>query len=113
MVKNSQLLQRITRQPTRKPKQHTTQFTTKRITRDKNNNYFDLLYNEPECYVFHNFGHKDSNCHLKYYKTNPRMNYSAKRNKVWKKKENNKCVLVLSVQNEKVPWYMTVDFPNT
>ena len=34
------------------------------------------------------------------------MNYSAESDKVWKKKENNKCGLVLSVQNQKVPWYI-------
>ena len=66
-------------------------------------NSFDLLYNEPECYVCHNFGHKASNCHLKDYKTDPRVNYSAESAKVWKKKENNKCGLVLSVQRKKCP----------
>ena len=47
----NQLLQHRTRQTTRKHEHHTTQFTTKRITHDRNNNSFDLLYNEPECYV--------------------------------------------------------------
>ena len=64
------------------------------------------MYNEPECYVCHNFGHKASNCHLKDYKTDPRLNYSAGSNKVWKKKEDNKCGLVLSVQKKKGPWYI-------
>ena len=75
--KNSQLLQHRTKQSVRKQEQHTTQFTTKRITHDRNNNSFDLLYNEPKCYVCHNFGHKASNCHLKDYKTDPRFNYST------------------------------------
>ena len=34
------------------------------------------------------------------------MNYSTESNKVWKKKENNKCGLVLSVQKQKGPWYI-------
>ena len=85
--KNSQLLRHRTRQSTSKQEQHTTQFTTKRITHDRNNNSFDLLYNEPKCYIYRKFGHKDSNCHMKDYKTEPRMNYFAERNKVWKKKE--------------------------
>ena len=56
--KNSQLLQHRTRKSASKQEQHRTQFTTKRITHDRNNNSFDLLYNEPECCVCHNFGHK-------------------------------------------------------
>ena len=52
------------------------------------------------------FGHKASNCHLKDYKTDPRVNYSVESDKVWKKKENKKCGLVLSVQRKKGPWYI-------
>ena len=43
---------------------------------------------------------------MKDYKTNPRVNYFTKSDKVWKKKENNKCGLVLSVQRKKGPWYI-------
>ena len=89
-----------------KQEHHTTQFTTKRRTRDRHINSFDLLYNAPECYVCHNFGHKASNCHLKDYKTDPRLNYSAGSNKIWKNKEDNKCGLVLSVQKQKRPRYI-------
>jgi len=64
------------------------------------------LYNEPECYVCHNFGHKASNCYMKNYKTEPRMNYSAKNSKVWKKRESNKCGLILSTLKKKDPWYI-------
>ena len=49
--------------------------------------FFDLLYNEPECYVCHKFGHKASNYHLKDYKTDPRVNYSTENANVWKKKK--------------------------
>ena len=104
--KNNQLLQHRTRQPGSKEEQHTNQLTTKGITHDRYNNSFDLLYNEPECYVCHNFGHKASNCHLMDYKTDPRVNYSAESAKVWKKKENKKCGLVLFVQRKKGPWYI-------
>ena len=34
------------------------------------------------------------------------MNYSGGSGKVWKKKENNKCGLVVSVQRKKGPWYI-------
>ena len=81
--RNNQGLQHRTRKSASKQEVHTTQ----RITHDRNKNPFDLLYNEPECYVCHNFGHKASNCHLKDYKTNPRLNYSVGSNKVWKNKE--------------------------
>ena len=104
--RNNQGIQHRIRQSTNKKEHHTTQFTTKRITHDRHKNSFDLLYNEPECYVCHNFGHKDSNCHLKDYKTDPRLNYSAGSNKFWKKKEDNKCGLVLSIQKQKWPWYI-------
>ena len=89
--KNSRLLQHRTKHSKNKQEQRTTQFTTKRITHDRNNSSFDLLYNEPKCYVCHNFGHKASKCHLKDYKTDPRVNYSVESDKVWKKKENKKC----------------------
>ena len=93
-------MQHRKRQSARKQEQHTTQFTTKGITHDRYNNSFDLLYNDPECYVCHNFGHKASNYHMKDYKIDPRVNYSTESDKVWKKKENNKCGLVLSIQKQ-------------
>ena len=95
--KSNQLLQHRTRQLASKQELHTTQ----RITHDRYNKSFDLLYNEPKCYVCHNFGHKASNCHLKDYKTDPRVNYFVESAKVWKKKENNKCGLVIYVQRQK------------
>ena len=66
--KNSQLLQHRRRQSMSKQEHRTTQFRTKIRTHDRHINSFDLLYNEPECYFCHNFGHKDSDCHLKKYK---------------------------------------------
>ena len=89
-----------------KQEQHTTQFTTKRITHDRHISSFDLLYNDPKCYVCHHFGHKASSYHLNNYKTDPRVNYSAGSAKVWKNKKNNNCGLVLSVQRQKGPWYI-------
>ena len=64
-------------------------------------------------YVCHTFGHKASNYHLKNYKTDPRVNYSVESDKVWKKKEHNKCGLVLHVQKQKGPWYIDSGCPNT
>ena len=85
-----------------KQEHHTIQSPIRRRVQDINVNPFDLLYNEPECYVCHNFGHKASECYLKDYKIDSRMNCSAER-KVWKKKESNKCGLVLSAQRQKDP----------
>ena len=101
--KNNQLLQHRTRQLVSKQELHTAQFATKGITHDRYNNSFDLLYNEPECYVCHNFGHKASNFHLKDYKIDPRVNYFAESAKVWKKKANNQSALVLFCSKEKRP----------
>ena len=80
-----------------KQKQNTNRFTIKTITHDRHINSYDLLYNEPECYVCHNFGHKASNCHIKNYKIGLRVNYLAGSAKVWKKEENNECGLVLFI----------------
>jgi hypothetical protein len=80
--------------------------TKQSVSRQRHNNYFDPLYNEPECYICHNFGHKALDCHLKNYKVDPRINSSAENVKIWKKKESNKCGLVLSAQRQKDPWYI-------
>ena len=64
------------------------------------------MNNEPECYICHNFGHKVVNCHLRYYKPEPRMSRSTKDLKVWKKKEDLKCGIVLSAQKRNDPWYI-------
>ena len=59
------------------------------------------MYNDLECYICHNYGHKSLKCHLKNYRLDSRMNYSAENVKFWKKKESNKCGLVLSTQKQK------------
>ena len=64
------------------------------------------MYNEPKCYICHNYGHKALKCHLKNYRPDSRMNYSAENVKVWKKKESNKCGLLLSAQKKMDPSYI-------
>jgi hypothetical protein len=73
-------------------------------TQIKHNNHYDPLFNELECYICHNYGHKAANCRLKNYK--PDSNHRAENVKVWKKNEDNKCGLVFSSQREKYPWYI-------
>ena len=70
----------------------------------KHNNRYDPLFNEPECYTCHNFGHEAVECHLRDYELD--LNPSAENVKVWKKKENDKCGLVLSAQRQKNPCYI-------
>ena len=106
MPYNDELLQHRTRHSLSNQQLHTTQFTTERITHNRHIDPFDLLYNETECYIYHNFGHKALDCHLKNYKIDPRVNYSPRSAKVWKNKENNKCGLVLFVQRKKDSWYI-------
>ena len=65
----------------------------------KHNNCYDPLFNELECYIYHNYGHKDADCHLKNYKTD--SNHRAENVKVWKKNEDNKCGLVFLAQKQK------------
>ena len=64
MPNNDELLQHRTRQSLSNQKIHTTLFTNER-THNIHNNPFDLLYNESECYICHNYGHKTLECHLK------------------------------------------------
>ena len=85
---------------------HSIPSPTRRRAHARNINSFELLYNMPECYICHNFGHKATKCYLKNYESDSRVDYSVKKAKVWKKKENNQCGLVLSAQRQKDPWYI-------
>jgi hypothetical protein len=67
-------------------------------------NKFDLLNNEIECYICHNFGHKSIDCLLREYE--PYSKSPAENVKFWKKKESDKCGLVLSAQRKMNPWYI-------
>jgi hypothetical protein len=71
---------------------------------NKHNNHYDPLFNEPECYIFHNYEHKVVDCRLKNYK--PDSNHRVENIKVWKKNEDNKCGLALSSQRQKDSWYI-------
>jgi hypothetical protein len=74
------------------------------ISRQHCNNKFDLLNNEVECYTCHNFGHKSIDCRLRNYE--PDSKSPVENVKFWKKKESNKCGLVLSAQRKMNPWYI-------
>jgi hypothetical protein len=86
--RNRQSLQHRTKQPMNR--QHSTK-------------HFYLLNNDLECYKCHNFVHKSANCHLKKYKADPRINPLARNASTWKKKDSEKCALVLSSQKKKDP----------
>jgi hypothetical protein len=80
--------------------------TGRRTEVKQNNSYehndrYDLLFNEPECNNCHNYGHKDADYRLRNYK--PDLIPTAENVKVWKKKADDKCELVLSVQRKKNP----------
>jgi hypothetical protein len=76
------------------------------MNRQRSTNHFDLLNNELECYKCHNFGHKATNSHLKKYKADPRINTLARNASTWKKKDSEKCGIVLSAQKQKDPRYI-------
>ena len=82
MPNNDELLQHRTRQSLSNQQLHTTQFTTERINHNRHTNPSDLLYNEIECYICHNYGHTNLKYLLKNYRPDSRMNYSAKNVKV-------------------------------
>jgi hypothetical protein len=76
----------------------------KHNNRNEHNNCYDLLFSEPQCYNCHNYGHKAAECRLRNYK--PDLNLAVENFKVWKKKEDDQCRLVLSSQRQKNPWYI-------
>jgi hypothetical protein len=96
------------RQPSNKQPQTANHVMDGKTTQIKNNNRYDPLFNELECYTYHNYGHKVVDYRLRNYE--PDLNPSAKNIKVWKKKESDKCGLVLSTQRQKSPWYIDSGF---
>jgi hypothetical protein len=104
---NNYLSQQRLRQPSNKQPQTINQVMTgRRIQVRHNNNYehnnrYDLLFSEPKCYICHNYGHKAVDCHLKNY--NPDRNPTTENVKIWKKKVDDKCGLVLSSQRKNNP----------
>jgi hypothetical protein len=74
------------------------------MSRQHCNNHFDLLNNEIECYICHNYGHKSVDCRLKNYEQY--LNFPAENVKFWKRKESDKCGLVFSAQRKMNPWYI-------
>jgi hypothetical protein len=70
----------------------------------EHNNLYDILFSELECYISHNYGHKAVDCRLRNYK--PNLIPTAENIKVWKKKADDKCGIVLSSQRQNNPWYI-------
>jgi hypothetical protein len=96
------------RQPSNKPPQTTNHLMDGKMTQVKHNNRYDPLFDEPKCYICHNYGHKSVDCRLMNYE--PDLNSPAENVKVWKKKESDKCGLVLSTQRQTNPWYIDSGF---
>jgi hypothetical protein len=92
------------RQPSNKPPQTANHLMDGKRTQVKHNNRYDPLFDEPECYICHNYGHKFVDYLLRNYE--PDLNSPAENVKVWKKKESDKCGLVLSTQRQMNPWYI-------
>jgi hypothetical protein len=107
---NNYLPQQRLRQPSNKQSQIINHVMTGRKTQVKHNNRYehnnryDLLFSEPECYNCHNYGHKVADCRLRKY--NSDLIPTTKNVKVWKKKVDDKCGLVLSAQRKNNPWYI-------
>jgi hypothetical protein len=76
------------------------------MSRQSCTNPFDLLNNELEWYNYHNFDDKAANWHLKNYKEDTRIKPLARNANTWKKKDSEKCGLVLLAQKQKHPWYI-------
>jgi hypothetical protein len=91
-------------QPSNKPPQTANHLMDGKQTQVKHNNRYDPLFDEPECYIFHNYGHKSVDCRLRNYESD--LNSPAENVKVWKKKESDNYGLVLSTQRQTNPWYI-------
>jgi hypothetical protein len=50
------------RQPGNKQPQTVNHVMTGKKAQIKHNNHYDPLFNEPECYICHNYGHKVADC---------------------------------------------------
>jgi hypothetical protein len=111
---NNYLPQQRLRQPSNKQSQIINHVMTGRRTQVKHNNIYvhkncyDLLFSEPEFYNCHNYGPKAADCRLRKY--NSDLIPTTKNVKVWKKKVDDKCGLVLSTQKKKNPWYIDSGF---
>jgi hypothetical protein len=90
--------QKRMRQLSNKPPQTANHLMDGKRTQVNHNNHYDPLFNEPEYYICHNYGHKSVDCRLRNYE--PDLNSPAENFKVWKKKESDKCGLVLSSQRK-------------
>jgi hypothetical protein len=86
------------------PQQRLRQLSNKHNNSYEHNNRYSILFSELECYVCQNYGHKATDCRLRNYK--PDLKSTAENFNVWKKKEDDKCGVVLSVQKKKNPWYI-------
>jgi hypothetical protein len=72
------------RQPINKQPQIANHVMARKKVQVKNNNRYDPLFNELECYICHNYGHKAADYRLNNHK--PDLNLSAENVKVWEKK---------------------------
>jgi len=82
--RNKYLPLQIMRQPSNKQPQTVNHVMVGKKMQIKHNNRYDPLFNEPECYICHNYGHKAIDCRLNNYK--PDSNHRDENIKVWKKK---------------------------
>jgi hypothetical protein len=96
--RNKYLPQQGMRHPSKKLPQIANHLMAQKRTQFKHNNHFDSLINEPEFYIYHNYGHKVVDCRLKKYKSD--LNSSFENFKVWKKKESDKCGNVILENDE-------------
>jgi hypothetical protein len=91
--RNKYLPQQRMRQPSNKQTQTANHVMVGKRTQIQHKNCYDHLFNELGYYICHNYGHKAVECCLKNYK--PVSNHRSENVNVWKKKEDNKCGLVL------------------
>ena len=77
--------QKSLRKPSNKQPQTINHVMVGKRMQVKHNNSYDLLFSEPECYIYHNYGHKAADFRLYNYKQD--LTPIVGNFKVWKRKK--------------------------
>ena len=73
-------------------------------TMERTYNNFSILENEVECSICNNFGHEDSECRSRFWKTTQKEQTSNARK--WRIKEPERCGIAFYAEGQESLWYI-------
>jgi hypothetical protein len=79
-------------------------------TQVKHINRYDHLFNKPECYTYHNYGHKAADCRLRNYELD--LNLSLKMSRFGRRKKMKSVDQCCQLKDKRTFGILTVDAPN-